>query len=55
MDLDPKQYNNLAADPAHTELINVFKAKMKLKMTQIRTNDLPTLKKQKKRKKQSKP
>ncbi|MDA7932621.1 sulfatase [Mariniblastus sp.] len=55
MDLDPKQYNNLAGDPAHTELIDGFKAKMKLKMNQIRTNDLPTLTKQKKRKKQSKP
>ena len=55
MNLDPKQYNNLAGDPAYTELIDAFKAKMKLKMTEIRTNDLPASIKPKKRKKQSQP
>ena len=55
MNLDPKQYNNLSRDPAHTELIDAFKAKMELKMTEIRTNDLPASIKPKKRKKQSQP
>ena len=54
MNLDPKQYNNVAKDPVHAPLINRFKAKMKLKMTEIRTNDLPKTNKQKKRKKQPK-
>ena len=54
MQLDPKQYNNLAGDPAHARLINGFQAKVKLKMSQVRNNDLPSLDKQKKQKKQSK-
>ena len=54
MQLDPKQYNNLAGDPAHARLIDGFQAKMKLKMSQVRNNDLPSLDKQKKQKKQSK-
>lgn len=54
MNLDPKQYNNVAKNPAHAQLINQFKAKMKAKMAQVRTNDLPNSNKQKKRKKQPK-
>jgi iduronate 2-sulfatase len=54
MNLDPKQYNNVAKNPAHAQLINQFKAKMKSKMAQVRTNDLPNSNKQKKRKKQPK-
>ena len=37
---DPKQYKNLATDPAHRELVESYQAKMKAKLAQVRDNDL---------------
>lgn len=40
MEKDPKQFNNLAADPAHQETVAEFRSKMELKLAAIRDNDL---------------
>jgi iduronate 2-sulfatase len=40
MKKDPKQYINLAKDPAHAEVIERFRAQMAAKLKEVRTNDL---------------
>ncbi len=41
MDNDPKQYTNLARDPEHAVVVERFKAKMTEKLRDVRDNDLP--------------
>lgn len=40
MEKDPKQYTNLATQPAHQAVVERFKAKLAAKLSEIRTNDL---------------
>ncbi|MDB4567099.1 sulfatase-like hydrolase/transferase, partial [Akkermansiaceae bacterium] len=40
MKKDPKQYTNLAKDPAYAEVIARFRAQMAAKLKEVRTNDL---------------
>jgi arylsulfatase A-like enzyme len=40
MSKDPKQYTNLASNPDYAEVVNEFKAKLKNKLVEVRTNDL---------------
>lgn len=40
MKKDPKQYTNLANDPAHAETVARFQAQLAAKLQAIRTNDL---------------
>lgn len=40
MKKDPKQYTNLAKDPAHAEVIARFRVQMAAKLKEVRTNDL---------------
>jgi iduronate 2-sulfatase len=40
---DPKQYTNLAQDPAHAERVAGFKAKLAMKLEAVRDNDLKAL------------
>ena len=37
---DPKQYTNLAKDPAHQKVVNRFKNQMAMKLREVRDNDL---------------
>jgi iduronate 2-sulfatase len=37
---DPKQYNNLAGDPEHAEVVTRFREQLRGKLRDIRTNDL---------------
>lgn len=37
---DPKQYNNLADNPKYQEVVNYFQEQLKLKLKEVRTNDL---------------
>ena len=36
----PKQYTNLAEDPAHAAIVEEYKAKLLAKLEAVRTNDL---------------
>ena len=40
MEKDPKQFTNLANDPAHAEVVARFREKMAAKLKEVRTNDL---------------
>lgn len=40
MEKDPKQYTNLAENPEYSDVVAEFKEKMKVKLNEIRTNDL---------------
>ena len=40
MNLDPRQYNNLAHDPDYANIVADFKTKLKNKLLEVRTNDL---------------
>ncbi|MDA7882544.1 sulfatase [Akkermansiaceae bacterium] len=40
MKKDPKQYTNLANDPAHAEVVARFRKKMTAKLKEVRANDL---------------
>ena len=40
IDVDPKQYNNLAVKPENAELVAEFRAKMDAKLKAVRENDL---------------
>jgi iduronate 2-sulfatase len=46
---DPKQYTNLAANPQHRSVVARFKAAMDAKLEEVRDNDLPKMKKRRKR------
>ncbi|MCP4850049.1 MAG: sulfatase [Verrucomicrobiaceae bacterium] len=43
MEKDPKQYTNLAQDPAHAERVAGFKVKLAMKLKAVRDNDLEAL------------
>jgi iduronate 2-sulfatase len=43
MRVDPKQYNNLADDPAHESVVSRFRAQFTAKLRELRTNDLTEL------------
>jgi len=40
MENDPKQFTNLAADPAHAQTVSYFQKKLKRKLKKVRNNDL---------------
>ena len=40
MEKDPKQYSNLAEDPAHAQRVAAFRAQMTAKIADVRDNDL---------------
>ncbi len=40
MNEDPKQYTNLAEDPAHAETVSQFRTRMNQRLAEVRTNDL---------------
>lgn len=40
MDLDPKQYNNLAHNPRYSEVVSEMQTKLKMKLKEVRNNDL---------------
>jgi iduronate 2-sulfatase len=40
MEKDPKQYTNLAADPAHADRVAKFREQMAVKLAEVRDNDL---------------
>ncbi len=40
MENDPKQYTNLALDSQYSDIVNDFKEKLKMKLVEVRENDL---------------
>lgn len=40
MEIDPKQYTNLAYDPKYARVVSEFQQKLKEKLKEVRTNDL---------------
>ena len=40
MEIDPKQYNNLAAVPYYKKVVDEMQRKLKTKLREVRTNDL---------------
>lgn len=40
MEYDPKQYNNLAHNPRYADIVKEFQQKLKLKLKDVRNNDL---------------
>ena len=40
MDLDPKQYNNLAQNPHYISIVEQMQGRLRQKLKEVRNNDL---------------